>query len=151
MADIKPLTLSNLSQLMTQEQLCFPHDAWSESLLRLQLSDKNRCSFGYFGEDLSAFVCFSVVLDEAELLQVGVSPAFRNQGVAKTLLLECFRQLKAGEIARILLEVRAGNRAALALYQALGFAVDGRRTGYYPATTSSAAEDAVLMSLTLDK
>ncbi len=151
MADIRSLQLSDLPELHQQEQRCFPQEAWSESLLRLQLSDMNRCSFGFFSEDLSAFACFSKVLDEAELLQVGVTPVLRNQGIAKTLLLECFNQLRSQQVTRVMLEVRAGNKAALALYYSLGFVIDGLRKNYYPATEAHAIEDAVLMSLVLDK
>ncbi|MCI4054270.1 hypothetical protein MM710_39410, partial [Klebsiella pneumoniae] len=45
---------------------------------------------------------------------------------------------------RLLLEVRAGNTAAQALYAAHGFSIAGRRKNYYRATDGQ-TEDAVLM------
>jgi ribosomal-protein-alanine N-acetyltransferase len=47
--------------------------------------------------------------------------------------------------SQIELEVRASNRAALCLYKAEGFAVQGTRRGYYKAPV----EDAILMALAL--
>jgi len=44
----------------------------------------------------------------------------------------------------VLLEVRASNAAAQALYTAAGFVADGRRPGYYPD-----GEDALLWRLDL--
>ena len=47
----------------------------------------------------------------------------------------------------ITLEVRAGNEAAMALYEKLGFTKVGRRKGYY----SKGREDAVLMDKKLGR
>ena len=47
---------------------------------------------------------------------------------------------------QIFLEVRAGNRAAIALYETSGFAAIGRRIAYYPPTHPQAPrEDALVM------
>ncbi len=47
-------------------------------------------------------------------------------------------------MTRMLLEVRATNRAALALYTRQGFIEVGRRHGYYPAHEQR--EDAIVMA-----
>jgi ribosomal-protein-alanine N-acetyltransferase len=52
---------------------------------------------------------------EAELQAILVMPGWRRQGLGVRLL-----------------EVRAGNASALALYHRLGFLEDGCRRGYYP-------------------
>ena len=46
---------------------------------------------------------------------------------------------------RAVLEVRAGNSAAQALYRRCGFVVEGRRRRYY----ASPVEDALLMAVSL--
>ena len=51
---------------------------------------------------------------------------------------------RVGEVSVAMLEVRASNAAAIALYEQLGFQHVGRRRGYYPD-----GEDACLMNLTL--
>jgi ribosomal-protein-alanine N-acetyltransferase len=54
---------------------------------------------------------------------------------------------KQWQAERLLLEVRAGNQRAIALYQQAGFGEDGCRKGYYPAVKGTTGrEDALLMS-----
>lgn len=85
-----------------------------------------------------------------ELQSILVSPAHRRQGLGARLLEAAIAQGKCWGSERLLLEVRAGNAAALTLYRRLGFLEDGCRRGYYPpATPGTPREDAVLMSLPL--
>ena len=55
------------------------------------------------------------------------------------------QELIAAQITDVLLEVRASNAAALAVYRALGFAATGRRPRYY----ADPPEDALLLQLRL--
>lgn len=82
-----------------------------------------------------------VIVDELHVLDVAVAPDARRQGLARLLLGLALRTgARAG--ARVaLLEVRAGNAAALALYESLGFRAAGRRREYY----RSPVEDALLL------
>ncbi|SFC28666.1 ribosomal-protein-alanine N-acetyltransferase [Marinospirillum celere] len=87
---------------------------------------------------------------EAEVLYVLVAPQFRRQGLAKQLLKQAIFRAQQEKAERLLLEVRASNQAACLLYQHLGFALDGRRKGYYTCQSSpTGREDALLMSLQL--
>ncbi|MFW1676640.1 ribosomal protein S18-alanine N-acetyltransferase [Pontibacter sp. JAM-7] len=147
MPDFSALQLSDLPEMLQLEQICFAYDAWSEPLLRVQLSDERRFTLGLRQPGIIAFACFSLLLDEAELLQVAVDPACRQQGLAAGLLQHSFELLAAQGIRRVLLEVRAGNQPARALYHRLNFVAEGTRKGYYAATLQQPAEDAVLMSL----
>ena len=92
---------------------------------------------------LLGFAVWSQVLDEAELLDIGVAPTARRQGLGARLLAEVIATARAAGATRLMLEVRAGNQAAQALYQRAGFMVTGRRKGYYPAPDGR--EDACLM------
>lgn len=96
---------------------------------------------------LLGFAVWSQVLDEAELLDIGVAPAVRRQGLGARLLAEVVAAARAAGAARLMLEVRAGNLPAQALYQRAGFVFSGRRNGYYPAVNGR--EDACLMDKTL--
>jgi len=89
-----------------------------------------------------AACAYRVVADEAHVLDVTVSPAWRRRGLARRLVsLALLRSLRAGARSAQL-EVRAGNSAALALYAGLGFEASGRRRGYY----SEPTEDAILLA-----
>lgn len=80
---------------------------------------------------------------EAEVLNLGVHPAFRRQGIGKALLVEALDQLRNLGSGAVHLEVRARNGSAIAFYRRFGFEVTGRRPGFY----KEPVDDAVLMSL----
>jgi len=90
---------------------------------------------------------YSKVLDEAEILNIAVHPAYQGRGMARNLVLQVIQQLKNEAVERCLLEVRASNTTARGLYDSLGFKPDGVRKNYYRA--GDGREDAVLMSKSL--
>lgn len=91
---------------------------------------------------IAGYLVYSLVLDEAELLNIAVAPALRGRGHG-TRLLEYFIETNRGVATRLLLEVRHSNRAAIDLYNTHGFVKQGVRKGYYP--TSYGREDAWMM------
>ncbi|WP_261506500.1 ribosomal protein S18-alanine N-acetyltransferase [Chromohalobacter canadensis] len=88
---------------------------------------------------------------EAELQAITVAPNVRRQGIAGMLLAHIVTRARQGGAERLLLEVRASNAPALALYRQYGFDEDGCRHGYYPPveTRGGEREAAVLMSTSL--
>jgi ribosomal-protein-alanine acetyltransferase len=80
---------------------------------------------------VAAFAAGHIVSDEAEILNVAVDPLERKQGVASQLVRSLIERLSAAGAKKIFLEVRESNRAAIRLYQKLGFHEAGRRRGYY--------------------
>nr|WP_232846067.1 ribosomal protein S18-alanine N-acetyltransferase [Enterococcus innesii] len=85
--------------------------------------------------------CFQQVLDEAELFNVAVLPAYQGQGLAKELLKRMETIVEQTDGRRIYLEVRVSNLQAQALYLRMGYTVIGRRKKYY----SHPEEDALIM------
>ena len=75
---------------------------------------------------------------EREILNLAVSPSFRRLGIGSALLTE---ELRAQ--ADVVLEVRASNLGAQALYRRFGFTEVGRRRDYY----HSPAETAIVMKM----
>jgi tRNA threonylcarbamoyl adenosine modification protein YeaZ len=86
--------------------------------------------------------------DEAEIISIGTVPALRRGGVARRLVGGLADRLIGAGVRALFIEVAAGNEAARALYQSLGFAAAGVRKGYY-ARPGGAAEDAIVMRLAL--
>lgn len=89
------------------------------------------------------FAIMILVVDEAHLLNFGVAPEKRRQGLGRALMHGLYAKAAAVGATQVFLEVRPSNGAALALYVNEGFAIVGRRKGYYPAETGR--EDALVM------
>jgi ribosomal-protein-alanine acetyltransferase len=94
-------------------------------------------------QGVQGVVWFSVVQDEAEIIDIRVGEGFRRTGIGESLLTQSFEKLRLSEIRSVFLEVRSSNAAALAFYKKLGFAMMGRRENYYK--TVAGREDALMM------
>lgn len=93
---------------------------------------------------LLGYMLFWQVVDELHLLNVAVTVAARRRGIGRALMSDLLAYARAHAVARILLEVRASNAPAVALYESLGFTRFNVRERYY-----ADDEDAIEMSLTL--
>ncbi len=105
----------------------------------------NVVTLGFFGEILVGFSVLRLVLDESELLDIAVDPAYQSRGFGRALLTEAVKTAKLSGARLMRLEVRIGNARAKGLYETFGFASDAIRRNYY--RTSTGREDAVLMTL----
>lgn len=141
---IVPMTARHLSAVAELERVCFPADPWSEALYRAAQDNPAMAVLLALGEDgaLLGYAVLSTVLDEGNLDNIAVAPAYRRQGVADALL-SVVTGFGREHLSRLMLEVRASNAPAIALYEKYGFAAVGRRKNYYDAPR----EDAVLMTL----
>jgi ribosomal-protein-alanine N-acetyltransferase len=76
------------------------------------------------------------------VMNVAVFPGCRRQGLARRLLVFAMARAARAGARRALLELRAGNREALKLYESLGFRSLGVRRAYYAEPT----EDALVLA-----
>ena len=96
----------------------------------------------HVGSHVIGFIAARVAADELHINNIGVVEGARRSGVGGMLLDEALRRGALLGARRAVLEVRASNRAALALYERHGFETSGRRRGYYKNPT----EDALVMT-----
>jgi ribosomal-protein-alanine N-acetyltransferase len=89
-----------------------------------------------------------VLVDEAEILTLGVASRRRRLGIAGRLVEKLCRVAGKRGAQRLFLEVAESNGPARALYSRLGFEVQGRRKGYYE-RAGAPAEDALNLCLPL--
>ena len=92
-------------------------------------------------DHILGYICFWLVADEIQMLNLAVHPDHRRQGVGRQLITFLFSQAKEKRISKVLLEVRPSNQDAIALYVSLGFEILYRRPGYYERD----GEDALVM------
>ncbi len=98
--------------------------------------------YGSSGDSISGFLTARLVVDEMEILNLGVRVEARRRGVGRALVEAAFVWGAANGGRRAFLEVRASNAGAIAFYERFGFAAGGRRAGYY----SAPVEDAVQLA-----
>jgi ribosomal-protein-alanine N-acetyltransferase len=90
---------------------------------------------------LGGYIVARMGADELHINNVAVRENYRRRGIGQTLLDRILEEGKRAGVARAFLELRAGNDAALALYEKCGFRVTARRQKYY----SEPVEDALVM------
>ncbi|GHF16230.1 ribosomal-protein-alanine acetyltransferase [Kordiimonas sediminis] len=86
------------------------------------------------------------VLDEAEILTIGVARSAQKKGVASYLMHEGLKVLRSLGIQQVFLEVRRSNLAAQALYRSIHFEEISTRPNYYQNSDGS-SEDALIFRL----
>src|SRR2546421_2461293 len=96
--------------------------------------------------DWSSDVCSSDLVahsaaDEGEILNLGVAPTHRRQGIGRALVERVLQELAGLGVRTVYLEVRASNTSARRLYESLGFGEVARRARYY----RRPVEDAVVL------
>jgi [ribosomal protein S18]-alanine N-acetyltransferase len=97
------------------------------------------------GSDPVGFALTWRAADEMHVIDLAVAPEARRSGYGRALVGFVIAEAHAQGVRLVLLEVRAGNAPALALYRSAGFFEHGVRAAYY----SDNGEDAVEMRLTL--
>lgn len=78
------------------------------------------------------FVGIWCVVDEAQVMNIGVLEKNRGTGLGAALMQAVIDESRAMGCSSMTLEVRADNRAARALYAKMGFETEGKRDAYYP-------------------
>ena len=141
---IVPMHPDHLDSLADLESLAFS-TPWSYDALAEEL--QNPLAVFLVAEDVDAesavgYLGMHHILDEGFIANLAVHPAYRRQGIARSLLREAQEYAEAHELARLTLEVRASNVPAIALYEGMGFTRDGIRPGFY----DSPKEDAAIYS-----
>lgn len=107
------------------------------------------CSVDEADGEIRGYAVLMPVLDEAELLNIGVAAKHQRKGLGRAMLLEILDIAREMNMRLVYLEVRASNAAALALYRSAGFIGIGVRRGYYQ--NANGSEDAVTMACELSK
>jgi ribosomal-protein-alanine N-acetyltransferase len=152
-ARFEPITAERIPAICAIEQSAYSHP-WTSTHFTDSLTAGYhcRCLIGPSGDGPETLIGYFVAMqgvDEVHLLNITVAPAYQRQGWALLMLEALALWSRARGAQWLWLEVRAGNRRALAVYERHGFRRVGVRKGYYPESVNK-REDAVVMSLRLD-
>jgi len=148
---IEPATVEALPDILHIEEACFSAP-WTRKMLEAELSGN---PFAYFllakqvtpGEvgsvSIVGYLCFWVVFEEVRLMNLAVIESMRHKGIARALVMQALEVGMAQAARCAVLELRASNHAAHALYRSIGFRDVTIRPTYY----TNPIEDALLMEL----
>jgi len=123
----------DLAEVAALQRRSFTH-GWGAEAIQWELENTNvariyvaRTAAG----DLVAYCACWIVFDELHINSLAVDERVRRQGVARRLLDKVVRDAIAEGARMATLEVRQSNAAARALYEGLGFRIEGVRRNYY--------------------
>ena len=143
---MRPMQEADLDAVIEVEKLAYPFP-WTKGIFRDCLRVGYCCWVYALDERVLGYGVMSVVVGEAHILNACIHPEFQGQGLGRRLLQRLLTLARQHRADTAFLEVRASNRAALHLYQDLGFNEIGLRRAYYPGKTGR--EDAVVLALSL--
>ncbi len=133
----------DLAAVEALQRSAFAH-AWGAEAFGAELAERGmarvyvaRAASG----DVVAYCACWLVVDELHINSLAVAEPWRRRGVATRLLDAVSREAREQGATSATLEVRESNRAARALYERLGFRVEGVRRDYYQAPR----EDAIIL------
>jgi len=138
------------------EAIVQPDDAWNQkTLIELLEQDSINLLIAYdqtkkediFHREIVGYCLYQTTFEQAEVLRIGTDPKYQRQGIASKILNKLHEVLQRNQVESLLLEVRADNIAAIALYEQQAFSVIHRRKGYYKVPHKSAV-DALIMQHT---
>lgn len=144
----REISLGDLDGIVQIERAVNPFP-WGEEALRDTIASSGHHLMSLREGRAVGFLLSNFVLDEAQLLLIGVSPDWQGVGVGGQLLKELINRSRDQGRKLIYLEVRSGNERAIRLYRSLGFIDIGVRRDYYPGLVGR--EDAIVMSLQIDQ
>lgn len=139
---------ADLDAIMALERASFPTDAWSEAMMREELSSRH----GWYvvAEEAGRLAGYAGLrapkgAKDADIQTIAIAEAFRGRGRGRMLLTAMLEEAVRRGVREVFLEVRADNPVAQALYASEGFAEVGRRARYYQPD----GVDAIVMALEL--
>ena len=144
----REISLGDLDGIVQIERAVNPFP-WGEEALRDTIASSGHHLMSLREGRAVGFLLSSFVLDEAQLLLIGVSPDWQGVGVGGQLLKELINRSQDQGQKLMYVEVRSGNERAIRLYRSLGFIDIGVRRDYYPGLVGR--EDAIVMSLQIDQ
>jgi ribosomal-protein-alanine N-acetyltransferase len=125
----------HLPDVLAIEQVAFAGDRpWSAEQLWGELAgvpDTRVYVVARHEEVVTGYAGLAVGPDSGDVVTLAVRPDARRHGVGRALLRHLLSEAGRRRLREVLLEVRADNEPALALYRSAGFKRVGQRQGYY--------------------
>jgi ribosomal-protein-alanine N-acetyltransferase len=138
---IRAMSLADLPAVLEIDQASFALP-WSENSFRKELTENKQAHFlvAEIEAPVVGFAGYWSIVDECHIHTLATHPDWRRRGIGEQLLLAMLTQARQQAARLAILEVRASNQPAIALYRKHGFAVNRVRTAYYRNNNEDALE-----------
>ena len=138
---IRPATTADIPALATLDQQTNPHPWTAKQFQAAHQPPIRTLLIAEHDQQIIGYIAWQHIQDEIELHLIATALSHRQQGIASQLMQALITTAQQHH-ARIILEVRASNHIAQALYRKHQFAPIATRKNYY------GNEDAVIMEKT---
>ena len=162
---IQPMQVQDIPEVMEIERVCFSMP-WSTRAYRYEIEENRLSTYmvarvavktqadglwdrvremlsgGPAHSPVIGYGGFWMMVDEAHISTLAVTPAERGKGIGELLLMRLIKEAEKRGANVVTLEVRVSNLPAQGLYEKYGFTVQGRRVRYY----SDNGEDALILT-----
>lgn len=143
---IREMQIDDLEQAMSIEETLFSVPWTINGFFSMLMRED---ALFLVAEDKDAIIGFCgafLVMDQGDIVNVGVRKERQRQGIGTRLLQALIRKADEKGVTTLYLEVRASNQAAICLYEGLGFRQVGVRKEYY----EEPREDGITMCRTAE-
>jgi [ribosomal protein S18]-alanine N-acetyltransferase len=134
---IRPMQQADVERLVALAQGLFAGDPpWTAEHFEAELTGVPDTRWYVVAEadgQVAAYAGLMVSGDIADVQTLAVAPNYQRRGIATMLLAALIKEANRRGASTLLLDVRADNDAALALYRRHDFQQISRRRGYYDA------------------
>jgi [ribosomal protein S18]-alanine N-acetyltransferase len=143
---LRNMTPDDVTAVEVLERRLFPVDAWPMQMFFDELAqiDTRRYVVAEADGKIVAYAGLMCIEPIADVQTIAVVPEFEGRGIGSAILTELIEEARRRGAVEVLLEVRADNPRAQALYVRFGFEQIHVRRRYYRDGT-----DALIMRLTL--
>ena len=139
MISVIPMTPAHADAVHAIECQSFS-DPWPRGDILCEINRRHSiCLVAFAGEEIAGFAIMRHVINEGHICNIAVLEEHRQKGVGSAIVEALIQEAMSRDMIGLTLEVRIGNRAAMALYHKYGFKVEGYRRGFYKHPTEDAA------------
>lgn len=144
--NFRPMLTDDINHVMQVEIKVYPYP-WTKGILSDCIRVGYDCWVVTKNEKIIGHGVLSVAAGESHLLNLAVDQSYQGQGIGRQMLTHLMDIARIKSADMILLEVRPSNKAAIHIYESIGFNEIGCRKAYYPAANGK--EDALLFACQL--
>jgi len=132
-AELRRMRWWDIQSVMRMEHELFAEDAWTDTMFWSELADPSTRTYvvAVDNDEVVGYAGLCAYGDTSYVQTIGVTGGHQRAGIGTALLTALLDVADASGVAHVDLEVRAGNDAAIQLYERHGFTQLGVRRGYY--------------------